>query len=238
MAEVEKQIAVLYNGSGEQDSESMMKYMIARTLRNHQETEEDGKVYFAIDYKEIVDFTEEPAADVLLFENIGSREAVKEAQRLVSRANKGARIFVPLGTDFITKDMIGLTQTIFTYSLTDQSANVCTNRIQNMPDGTFNCDLVYQATPAGKKRGLRDRIFPTYNQNMFGKARVNSTQREDILGIVKAYAFLMALSVETKYVSESLSSYVFPSFRAKREAEAQNTVSERVITREKEFDED
>ena len=234
---VDKQIALIFNGSDRPGTLDLMKYLVARTLRVHQDYEEKGKVYFAVDFNENIELNTETPADVIFFEDIDTEEAAEEARKFVSKANKIARFFVPLGSDFLTKDMVGITQSIFTYSLNDQRANICANRIQTLPDGSFSCDIVYQATPQGRKRGLRDKIFPTYNQNMFGKARVNSLSRDDVLKIIKAYAFGMALSVESKYISEALNDYVFPSFAKKREEEAKNSsLNERHFSREKDFD--
>ncbi|MBR6472506.1 MAG: hypothetical protein IKS99_02100 [Firmicutes bacterium] len=244
MGNVEKQIAVIYSGkdSPNFETEELIRYMVAKTLRNHQDYKAGpGKLYIAADSEEETDLSKEPAADILLFEFIEERDDVEEARRLAYNANKGARIFVPLGSSFITKDLVGPFKTILTYSLSDQNANICSNRIIPRSDGGFDLEVVYQSDPLGKG-SLRNRIFPGFNKNMFGKAAVNSTDRADILTVIKAYSIGMALSIETKYLRDGISPFVFESMAKKIEedrlAKANEPKTVARSSREKEFDPD
>ncbi|MBO5994056.1 MAG: hypothetical protein J6Q41_00910 [Firmicutes bacterium] len=236
---VEKQIAMLYNGGTQTDSGDFIKYVVDKTLRIHHEFEVGAKTYFAIDYKEDIDLSKEPPCDIIIFENVESETARREARELAIKANRAGRIFVPMGSDFVTKDDVGPLKSVFTYSINDQGANICVNRLKPLPDGSYECDLVYQFAPAGRKKSLKEIMFPTYNQNLFGRARMNSRDRADVLKVVKAFAMGMALSVESKLVSDAIGGYVFESM-AKDETPKQVSSPTRGWTpsREKEFEED
>ncbi|MBQ4467156.1 MAG: hypothetical protein II918_02945 [Firmicutes bacterium] len=236
---VEKQIAMLYNGGDKTDSGDLIRYVIDKTLRIHHEFEVGAKTYFAIDYKEDMDLSKEPPCDIIIFENVEGEAAKREARDLAIKANRAGRIFVPLGSNFITKDDVGPLKSIFTYSINDQSANICVNRLKTLPEGGYDCDLVYQFAPAGRRKSLKEIMFPTYNQNLFGRARVNSRDKADVLKVVKAFAMGMALSVESKLIGDAIGGYVFESM-AKEEEEKKVSSPTRgwMPSREKEFEED
>ena len=236
---IEKQIAMLYNGGDKTDSGDLIRYVINKTLRVHHEFEVGAKTYFAIDYNEDMDLSKEPPCDIIIFENVEDEAARREARGLAIKANRASRIFVPLGSNFITKDDIGPFKSLFTYSIDDQSANICVNRLKCLPEGGYDCGLVYQVAPTGRKKSLREIMFPTFNQNLFGRAMANSRDKADVLKVVKAFAMGMALSVESKLIGDAIGGYAFESM-AKEEEEKKVSSPTRgwVPSREKEFEED
>ena len=238
MDNAEKQISLIYNTESGDSSKDIISFMISRVLRNRfSEDMGDGAVYFATDAEEAPDFGSGPLIDIILFENI-SQEDIPRALQLAQRTSKGARILAPPGYAFLEEAKLSLTVTIITYSATDTAANICPNKITPLADGGFELEAVYQSNPTGRG-SLKDRIFPTYNKNMFGKMKVNSMDRKDIAHALKAFGFGLALSIEPKYLTGAISEYVFDSMRnLPKKEEPKQAPSRAACREEKEFDED
>ena len=237
MENVDKQIALIYNTKTGNSSRELIEYMIKKVLRNQTSKDmDDGRLYFATDYEAEPDFGANPETDIILFENV-ENEDIHKALRMAEKTAKGARILIPLEDDFIESARMSLTVTRFTYSLNDVRANLCANKITPLKGGGFEAEVVYQSSP--QRKTLRDRIFPTYNRNMFGKFKVNSTEMDDVLHTIKAFGFGLMLSIETKYITEAISSFVFESMRDRPWKEIFPPKAVPGAAREeKEFDED
>lgn len=236
----EKQIVLIYKAKGPESSEEVMRYMVAHTLTFQQAYKTvDDKLFFAVDCTDEADLSSEPRADVIIVDCVSTSEEKAELRKLVYNANNNARIFVPLDCDYITRDLLNNNKRLITYSAEDQRANLCANKVMERPDGGFDIEIVYQAKPLGAKRGFAERLFPSYNKNIFTRAKVNSTERKDIIKMIKAYALGFALNLETKYIFNGVKDYDFESMTEKRQkdiAKGSASNSERENLREKEVD--
>ena len=229
---VEKQISLIFDTLKEDSSSELISHVIKRTLRNSYGYDTgEGIIYYATDYEETPDFDKRPPADLIMLENISEEASKEKVLNIIENVSNGARLFIPLD---LQRSMKLSGNNVFTYSITSQEANWCLNKLTEIPEGGWLADLVYQADPSGKK-SFKDRFFPSYNKNMFVRLKVNSLERKDILNVLKAFAFCTALSIESKYISEEISGYVFGSMRRRASSDGPAPSHRNISRREKEF---
>ena len=238
MDNVKQQISLIYNTLNEDSSSAFIDYMISHVLRLFMDYDDKaGKKYFATDQQGIVDLRNDPRMDIIMFENIGSEES-EEALRLVRRSNKGARFFVPLGSDFIGRASLDSSQRVFTYSLKDHRANFYAYRIDRLEDGSVEALVSYQPDTE-RKRGLMDRLFTKEEKGFNAKFTLSSGTDRDVLNVIQAFAFALSLGLEPKYVQGAVEKYDFgPASQESSEDTIKTSSENRTAApmREKEID--
>lgn len=178
----------------------MIDYLVSHVLRNFIDYDDRaGKKYFATDFSGVIDLRNDPRPDIVLFENIETEEDLKEARRIVGRANMGARFFVPYGSDIMSGIRLGSQQKAFTYSLDDPEANFYAYRTEKTDDGNLTVNVIYQPN-YNERRSLKERLFVQKDTSITVRFRLPYEDESDVLNLVKTFAFGLSLSLETKYI--------------------------------------
>ena len=188
-------ISLIYNNKGESSGTDIIDYMVTHALRSFIDYDDrNGKKYFATDFSGIINLREDPAPDLILFENIETEEDIKEARRLAAKASKVARFYVPYGSDFLNGMRIKPLQRIYTYSVNNSEANFCAYRTEKNDDGTMTVSVVYQPDNDGR-RGLRNKLF-----------EVKDISQSDYFLLIVLINGL-SLSLEIRHITAALENY-------------------------------
>lgn len=238
MENVKQQILVLPNIYNDNSSSMMIGHMISHILRDFL-YHRNGKVeYFAADYEEGLDLTMNHKPDIIMFDRMGSEEEAQEAVRLAETVNRGSRIFFEYGDKYLEDKNMGANYKRFTYSAESPEANFYAQKITERPEGGFTLEIVFQPNPS-RRKGLTSLFLPAFNRGLIFKTAINSLDRADIVHAVKTFAVGSALSIEPKYITKEISTFVFDNFRNhqnKKEEPEEKDIEE--IMDRKEFEED
>jgi len=200
-------ISLIYNNKGESSGTDIIDYMITHALRSFIDYDDkNGKKYFATDFSGIINLREDPAPDLILFENIETEEDRKEAWRLAAKASKGARFYVPYGSDFLKGLRLKPLQRIYTYSASSSEANFCAYRTEKNDDGTMTVSVVYQPDNDGR-RGLRNKLFEVKDISQSSRLTIHSHDDKYAINVVKAFAMGLSLSLEIRHITAALENY-------------------------------
>lgn len=209
MENVSQQITLIFNSKGEDSSAPLIDYVVTHVLRSFLDYDDKaGKKYFATDFRGVIDLRNDPRADVILFENIDTEEDLKEALRLVRKANRGARFFVPSENNFLKDVPLNAYQKVFTYSLDDHSANFYAYKIEENDEGGLTANVIYQPE-TNEKRSLMERLMKVQDSSVRTRFTISSCNRKDVLKAIKALAIGLSLSVEVRYVTGAVTNYEF-----------------------------
>lgn len=232
---VKQCISLIYNNKGESSGTDIIDYMVTHALRSFIDYDDrNGKKYFATDFSGIINLREDPAPDLILFENIETEEDRKEAWRLAAKASKGARFYVPYGSNFLKGFRLKPLQRIYTYSSSNSEANFCAYRTEKNDDGTMTVSVVYQPDKdAG--RGIRGRLFEVKDISQSSRITIHSHDDKEAINVVKAFAMGLSLSLEIRHITAALEDYGLDGSEPEKKPQASASSSRR-RRKEEDFD--
>ena len=239
MEELKQQIVVLPNIYNDWSSSRMIGFMINKTLRDFLYYRDGSVEYFAADYEEGLDLERSHRPDIILLDKTASDEEARKAIAIADTANRNSRVIMALDDEYLSGNDIGTRSKVFTYSAEDPDANFYAQKIYERPEGGFTFEIVFQVNPKGNK-GLSSIIFPNYNRGLVLKTSLNSNDRADIVHAVKTFAVGCSLSIDNKYISQDISSFVFDNYRERVPEKTEQHTKKDIekIMRRKEFEED
>ncbi len=228
-------ISLIFNNKGESSGTDIIDYMITHALRSFIDYDDKkGKKYFATDFTGVIDLRNDPAPDLILFENIETEEEKTEARRLASKASMGARMYVPYGSDFLDGIRLKPLQRIYTYSADNSEANFCAYRTEKNDDGTMTVSVVYQPDNKGR-RGLRGKLFEVKDISQSSRFIIHSHDEREALNAVKAFIFGLSLSLEIRHISTALEGFGQDETGPEKSVQA-SAASSRRRRKEEDFD--
>ena len=168
-----------------------------------------GDMYYAVDYENAPEFSENMKSDILVFDRTSSEEEAQKRLIMARHLKHGGIVFLDLEDPFLKPGAFGRTITAYTYSADDDDANFYAQKIRKASDGTgFTFEYVFQTNPSGKF-GLRTIFNPAHAQNYIFTGSAATDSRKDIIHAVKAFALCLTQGIDTKYVIKAISNYDF-----------------------------
>ena len=168
-----------------------------------------GDMYYAVDYENAPEFSENMRSDILVFDRTSSEEEAQKRLFMAKHLKLGGIIFLDIEDPFLKPAAFGKRVTAYTYSADDDDANFYAQKIRRAQDGTgFTFEYVFQTNPSGKF-GLRTIFNPGHAQNYIFTGSAATDSRKDIIHAVKAFALCLIQGIDTKYVIKAISNYDF-----------------------------
>ena len=172
-------------------------------------------------------YPENPKPAAVVFEGLSAGYS-RELETMI----KGGKILAPLKDPLLKNLMNESGSKVLTFALDDPDANFFAQNIKMTPSGN-SFELVYRPSDDIGTR-MVNRFLPGYDRPLFLGVTIGSTDRNDILHSVIAFACSSIMGVEPDHARSALIRYAFPS----RPKEVKQEITKEDILGMREFEED